>query len=115
MFGRTHGTKHPPDRGHLLGLLSGEDFHQRLALFGIGTLINHKLHNAVAFMHSTRPVPHCRGTQSVKANVAKMSLIDLIARDSLAKAFVGQGVELTRASVDTVAVDKLGAFDFPFD
>jgi hypothetical protein len=95
--------------------LTRQDLCKRVSLSRVGALIDHHLHRAVAFVDRAGPNGHGHGAQAVKLDVAKMALFNLESGNVPAIAMRGEGVELARTTVGTVAIGELCRFDFPFN
>jgi hypothetical protein len=113
-FGRTHCADDPPDRGHLLCLLTRQDLQERVALRGVGPFVDDQLHGAVALVDRSGKYRQQHRPQAVEPNIAKIPFFDLNTGQGPAITVGRQSVELTRASVGAIAVVELRAFDDPF-
>src|SRR4029077_5045164 len=110
---RCHGAVHPPHRGHILGVLALNYFPQRLALLGVGALVDDYLHCAIALMNCTRPAHDQSGAKAIQTDISIMALVDLIPHDRPAIAVRGQRIELSWAAIRAVAVGELAPFYLP--
>ena len=72
------------------------------------------LHRAVAAMNWTRPAHHQSRLEAIETNVAVAALVGLVAHHGAAVAMRGERIELTRAAICAIAIDKLATFDRPF-
>jgi len=97
-----------------LGALALQDRRQRLALRGVGALVDDGLHAALAEMDRAGPAVRVYGEQAVQPRVAEVPLIDAPTDDRLAGAVGGQRHELARAAVGAVAGLHLFEFHAPF-
>src|SRR5437868_3467504 len=68
-----HGRIHPPHGRHVISLLARQNFQQRVALSGIGTLVNDDLHRAVAFMHRARIIIQANDSYPIEPNRAELT------------------------------------------
>src|SRR5262249_1006365 len=107
------GGKDVPDRGEGLGLLSGEDGEQGLALTLVGPLVDDHESLAAALVDRSGPLHHGDGSQPVQLHVGEMPFLDGEAADGLAAAVRRQRVELASATIGAVAVDELVGLNFP--
>ena len=103
------------DRRAGLGVLSGEDAQQRLALRRVARS---------SMMTAASPLPSCIGPGHLKmpatlspssSRVAVMAAVDLDADDGPAIAVCRQAVELARAAIGAIAVGEFPRPDRPLD
>src|SRR5262249_36485675 len=92
---------------------AGHDLEQRVALRGIGALVDDELQGAVALVHRTGPAGHHHHPQPVEPHGAEMPLLDLVGDRGAAIPVGRQGVELTRTTIIAVAVGEFRRLDPP--
>ena len=92
-----------------------EDGGEGLALRGIRTLVDDRLHLAVALEDRAWPGIEQGSAQPVERHLAEMSLVDAHDLEAAAVAVGRARFELARAAVVAVAVAELDALDVPVD
>jgi len=101
---RAHRRKDTPDGGHIIGLGTGEDLQQGIALAFIGALVDDHLYRAVAFVDRAGPTRYQSGSQAIKADRTEIPFLDLVTHRRAAIAVRRQGSEFAGAAISTIAV-----------
>ena len=99
----------------ILRFAAMEDGDESLALRGVRTLVDDRLHLALALEDRAWPGIEQRGAEPVQGHVAEMALVDSHDLEAAAVAMGRSGFELARAAVVAVAVAELDAFHVPVD